>query len=98
MWLTLLWENRRIVLESLAVAVVLILGYHYLVSNPKKIDELNKQVKAGEAAINMLGDISKGKELVNAQTFKNISTIRAAHIGKRTLLIHNGVLQALPTK
>lgn len=103
MWLTILWNNRKIISEIVGLILVGILAWWFFIHNPKIIDglekdkaELSRQVDAGKQAIELLSNIQAGKERINAQTFKNISTIRATAIPKRAVIVHGGLLPTVP--
>jgi len=97
-------SNWQIIAKVLGVVALAILLWFYFIHNPKVIKgleadkmELARQVDAGKAAIVLLDDIQKGRTKIDATTYKNISTIKANHIPKRTVLISGGMpLQALP--
>lgn len=100
-----LWDNKQIIAEILGAIAVAIVCWWFFIHNPKIIKgleadkaELARQVEAGKAAITLLDDIQKGRTKIDATTYKNISTIKANHMPKRTVLVSGGVpLQAVPT-
>lgn len=101
--LALLIANRRIIAEILGLVVLVFVAWWFFVHNPRVIDglekdktELSRQVQEGLKAAALLQTIEKGKAVVDRETFKNISTIRAAIIPRRSVLIYGGVpLQAM---
>jgi hypothetical protein len=101
--LVLLWENKRIIGEILGLILLCFVAWWFFIHNPKVIDglekdkiELSRQVQEGLKAAALLQTIEKGKAGIDRETFKNISTIRAAIIPRRAVLIRGGVpLQAL---
>lgn len=96
--LELLWLNKKIIAEVTGCIVIAFFCWWFFVHNPAVIKdleedkaELARQVESGKKALTLLNDIEKGKAKINEATFKNISTIRAAAIPKRTVLISGGV-------
>lgn len=104
MTLAFLWENRRIIGEVAGLIAVGIIAWWAFWHNPEKIraleaekQELSRQVDAGKQALTLLNDIEKGKVRINAQVQAQISTVRAAAIPRRAVIIKpGGLLPALP--
>lgn len=99
MWLTILWSNRKLIAEIISLILAIIIGYWFMIHNPKIIDglekdkvELSRQLEAGKQAITLLSNIQKSKEVINDATFKNISTIRTNAVPRRTVIIKYGLL------
>ncbi len=106
---TLIWENRRIIGEIIGLAVLIFVAWWFFVHNPKVIADLEKdkaelarQVQEAAKAQVLLNDITQGKAQINENVFKQISSIRAATLPRRTVLIvggvplPSGVLKAIP--
>lgn len=102
MWLTILWQNKRLIAELVGLVLAVIVCWWFFIHNPAVIDaleedkkELNRQVVALEKCAVLLEEIEKGKRGINIETFRQISSIRANAIPHRTVLIRNGVLQTM---
>jgi len=100
--LEMLLLNKRAIGEFIGLALICFVAWWFFIHNPATIkaleadkSELSRQVESGKKAVLLLGDIEKGKAKINETTFKQISSIRAAAIPRRAVLIVGGV--PLPT-
>lgn len=96
--MSFLIANRKIIGEIIGLALICLVVYWFFIHNPKVIDglekdkaELSRQVAEGVKAQTLLNDISKGKVEIDNATFKQISSIRAASIPRRAVLIRGGM-------
>lgn len=104
MWLNLIWENKRIIGELIGVILVAFVIWWFFIHNVMVIDdlekdkaELSRQIEARKQSLQLLDDIQQGKVRINAQVQTQISTVRAAAIPRRTIIIKpGGMLPALP--
>jgi hypothetical protein len=105
MWLTLLWENKRIIGEIIGIVLLIFISWWFFIHNPKIISDLKEDnaellrlVKNGETSINLINDIQKGRVTSYAHVQMQLSSIRKNAIPRRTILISNGgVLSTMPT-
>lgn len=94
----IIWNNRKIIGEILAIIGLLVLCWWFFIHNPKVIKdlendkaELSRQLEAGQKAIKLLETIQQGKVVIDAAIQGQISTMRATARPKRTVIIHAGV-------
>jgi hypothetical protein len=88
---------------AIGTVIVSILGYHYFISNPNKIDaleadkkELSRQIAAKDSQIKLSEDIQKGKVVINAKVYQNISTLRAEARPRKSVIIRAGRVLVVP--
>ena len=81
--LPLLLNNWQIIAKAIGVAIVAFLCWWFFIHNPKVIKQLEdekrvaiEQKDAAFAAINMLTEIERAKDVVTKTSFKIISSIR----------------------
>lgn len=96
--LPLLWANKRIIGEAAGILLLCFVAYWFFWHNPQKIDalehdkqELSRQVENGKQAIVLLDNINQGKAGISHDTFKQISSIRAAAVPRRAVIIRGGM-------
>ena len=98
MWVSLLWENRRIIGELIGLALIVFIAWWFFIHNPKIIDglekdktELSRQIAARDKAIALYADIEKGKVVINESVHAQISSIHATARPRRSIIIRSGV-------
>ena len=98
MWEILLWNNRRIIGEVVALMALAFAGWWFVFHNTAKIAELeqdkaelSRQVVAGQQAITLLNKINQNGENIDRATFTHISSITATAVPRHRVLINAGV-------
>lgn len=99
MWAAILWQNKRILIEATCCLMVAVLLWWAFIYQHRRIEalkadkaELSRQVEQGQQALQLLNDIQKRKTEINNATFARISTIRAAAVPRRAVLVRSGML------
>jgi cell division septal protein FtsQ len=99
-FMVLLWKNKRLILEILAVLALLGFLWWAMIYQPRKIkaltserDQAISQKEAAFAAINMLGEINKVHAEIDKESADNENKIRNSRKpGVRGVFIPSGLL------
>lgn len=93
-------KHRRLILEIAACLILAIILWWAFIHNPRKIKQLeitiaeqNREIKAREAAINLITNIERAHDEIDRQSNRNITIIRTDPRPSRTgYFILGGVL------
>lgn len=98
-WLTMIWANKRIIAEIVAIVAIVALVYYYGIHNPKviagqrqEIATLKLQVEAGERAVQLLSDIQKGKVKIDERVKKEIADLQQVVLPTNGVFLPGGML------